>query len=333
MAGLLPHELVHAWNGKYRRPATLTDADYARPIDSSLLWVYEGLTTYLGDVLTVRSGLWTEEEYRESLALDTAAMEHRAGRAWRPLADTAVAAQALFDARGDGANWRRDVDFYAEGALIWLDADVTIRRATGGRRTLDDFCQRFFGGTRGGPEVRPYGLDDVVAALDEVARHDWRRFFEERIERPAPQPPTGGITASGWKLVYTDEPPEMLESIERVDDVTDVQHSIGLLLDDEGRVRDTVPGLAADRAGVGPGMRLVAVNGRVFDTDVLREALRATRQGVAIELLVENAGRIGSHTLDYRGGERYLQLVRDESLPDLLSRILEPRVAAPEAAD
>ncbi len=333
MAGLLPHEMVHSWNGKYRRPATLTDADFAQPIDSSLLWVYEGLTTYLGDVLTARCGLWTDQEYRESLALEAAALYRRTGRTWRPLLDTAVSAQVLFESRPDWANWRREVDFYPEGALIWLEADVTIRQATGGRNSLDDFCKRFFGGASGPPEVRPYGFDDVVAALDEVARHDWRRFFEERLTRTTPEPPMGGINGGGWTLVYTGEMPEMLESIESVEKITDVSHSIGLVLDEEGRVEDTVPGMAADRAGVGPGMRLVAVNGRTYDPDVLREEIRATTAGVAIELLVENAGRVSSCTLDYRDGERYPHLVRDEARPDLLSAILSPAAGLSKASD
>lgn len=324
MAGLLPHELVHSWNGKYRRPATLTDTDFAEPIDSSLLWVYEGLTTYLGDVLTARSGLWTPEEYRDSLALETAMLQRHTGRTWRPLLDTAVAAQLLYEARPDWANWRREVDFYPEGALIWLEADVLIRQDTGGRRSLDDFCRAFFGGTSGPPEVRPYRLEQVVEAINQIAPRDWAAFFAERVDRPAPEPPTNGITAGGWKLVYTEERPPMLDSIEAVREVTDLSHSIGIVLDKDGRIEDTVPGMAADRAGVGPGMKLIAVNGRTWSADLLHDAIRASKTGAGLELLAENAGYIRAYALAYRDGERYPHLVRDESRPDLLSAILMP---------
>ncbi len=325
MAGLLPHELVHAWNGKYRRPATLTNDDFARPIDSSLLWVYEGLTTYLGDVLTARSGLWSAEEYRDNLALDAAAMERRTGRRWRPLADTAVAAQILFGSRADGANWRRDVDFYAEGALIWLEADVLIRQATAGRRSLDDFCRSFFHGKSGPPEVRPYVLSDVIAALDGVARHDWAGFFAGRLDHPVAAAPLGGIAAAGWRLDYDTTPSPLLESTATVRKTTDASHSIGLVLDENGRVVDNVPGLPAERAGVGPGMRVVAVNGRKYSSKVLRSAIRATAAGQPLELLVENAEYFATHALDYSGGDRFARLVRDEARPDLLSRIIAPR--------
>jgi predicted metalloprotease with PDZ domain len=323
MAGLLPHEVVHSWNGKYRRPATLTDADFGQPVDSSLLWVYEGLTTYLGDVLTARSGLWTPEEFMDNLALDAAAQERRVGRIWRPLLDTAVSAQILYESRPDWANWRREVDFYPEGELIWLEADVLIRQDTGGRRSLDDFCKSFFGGKSGPAEVRPYAFPDVVAAMNEVAPRDWKKFFEERLERPTATAPLGGVTGGGWKLVYTPEMSPRLESIETVEETTDVSHSIGLLLDDKGAIVDTVPGLAADRAGIGPGMKLIAINGRAWDPEVLRDAITATKSGVQLELLVDNAGYVSTHALDYHDGERYPHLVRDETKPDVLSAIIK----------
>ena len=75
---------------------------------------------------------------------------HR-GRAWRPLADTATAAQILYGARDDWDSWRRDVDFYLEGDLLWLEVDATIRETTKGARSLDDFCRSFFGGKSGMP--------------------------------------------------------------------------------------------------------------------------------------------------------------------------------------
>jgi predicted metalloprotease with PDZ domain len=88
-AGLVPHEFVHSWNGKYRRPAGLATPNYQEPMIGDLLWVYEGLTEYLGDVLAARSGLLTDEQYRESLAETAAMLDHRSGRTWRPLEDTA----------------------------------------------------------------------------------------------------------------------------------------------------------------------------------------------------------------------------------------------------
>ena len=325
MAGLLPHEMVHSWNGKYRRPTGLATDRFSQPMQGDLLWVYEGLTTYLGNVLAARSGLRTGEEFLDGLALDAALLERRAGRTWRPLADTVVAAQLLYGARDQGQNWRRGVDFYPEGGLIWLEADVIIRRESAGQRSLDDFCRRFFGGASTPPAVVPYTFDDVVAALNDVAAHDWRRFLEDRLSSLDPHPPTGGIVDGGFKLVYTDEMPKSLKSREEVEETTDVTHSIGLLLDKEGRVVDVVPGLAAAKAGIAPGMRLVAVNGRKWSKQVLREALHATpARREPLELLCENAEYFESYRLDYHDGERYPHLVPEPSRPDLLQAIARP---------
>ena len=93
-ASLLPHEYVHSWNGKFRRPADLTTPDYEQPMQDDLLWVYEGLTNYLGFVLTARSGLLTAEQDRDDLALTAADLDHTPGREWRNLQDTADAAPA-----------------------------------------------------------------------------------------------------------------------------------------------------------------------------------------------------------------------------------------------
>ena len=190
---LLPHEMTHSWNGKYRRPAGLATPDYQQPMRDELLWVYEGLTDYLGKVLAARSGLQTNEDFRETFALTAAMLDHRSGREWRSLADTAVAAQLLYDSPGVGVNRRRSVDFYPEGDLIWLEADVLIRQQTHGEKSLDDFCKKFHGGDSSAPKVAPYTYDDVVTALNEIAPYDWKAFFQNRIYEITPHAPLGGI--------------------------------------------------------------------------------------------------------------------------------------------
>jgi len=329
MIGLLPHELVHSWNGKYRRPADLTLDDFRRPANTDLLWVYEGLSSYLGEVLSARSGLRSPEEAREQLAWLAAVLENTPGRTWRPLVDTAVAAQLLFEAPAAWQSWRRSVDFYDEGVLIWLETDVLIRQKTGGKRSLDDFCRLFLGGESGPPAVRTYTFDDVVAALQQIAPHDWRAFFLERITSTAPRAPLGGIEGAGFKLVYDAEPSQILKSQESVDDTVDLRFSIGIVVDKDGTIGDVVPGLPAARAGIAPGMKLVAVNGRRWSKDRLRDALRGAGGGDgSIDLLIENADTFRTFTLAQRASERYPHLVRDPARPDLLSEIFRPRVAS-----
>jgi len=331
-AGLLPHEMTHSWNGKYRRPAGLATGDFEKPMEGELLWVYEGLTTYLGNILTARSGLRTPEQYRQLLAMDAAALDAAPGRQWRPLADTAVAAQILYSARGGGRAARRDVDFYPEGDLIWLEADVTIRRLSQGRRSLDDFCRRFFGGVSGPPEVRTYTLDSLLADLAAVQPFDWRGFFEQRIYRVNPRAPLGGIRQSGWRLIYRAERSAMQKASEDAGKSVDVQHSLGFSLNQDGVISDVLPGSPADRAGISPGGKLLAVNGRQFTAKWLRQSVRDAKDGTApIELLVKDGEIYTTHRAGCHTGELYPDLERDESQGDLLTAIITGN-ARPEGA-
>lgn len=324
-AGLLPHEFVHSWNGKYRRPAGLATGDYSTPMKDDLLWVYEGLTEYLGEMLTARSGLWTPEEYREELAYQAAFLDNRPGRTWRPLQDANDEAQLLYNARDDWDSWRREVDFYDEGNLIWLEADVILRQLTKGKKSLDDFCLKFHGGGDTGPVVKPYVFDDVVAAMNEVAPYDWRSFFTARLQSLTSHAPMGGIEESGWKVVYKDIPTQMQTAIEQRRKYFDFRFSIGLVMKDDATVRDVIPGSAAAKAGIGPGMKLIAVNGRQYSKDGLRTALRnAKASTTSIELLVANGEFYKTYPVDYHSGERYPHLERDASRPDLLSVIISP---------
>ncbi|HEY3128426.1 MAG TPA: M61 family peptidase [Acidobacteriota bacterium] len=325
VAGLLAHEFVHSWNGKYRRPAGLATADYQQPMKGELLWVYEGLTQYLGSVLPPRSGLWTPEEFRESLALTAAYLDKRPGRTWRPLADTAVAAQLLYEAPSQWAAWRRGVDFYDESVLIWLEADTVIRQQSHGERSLNDFCRRFYDSQSGLPKVVPYTFEDVMSVLNEVSAYDWRAFFKARLNSTAPAAPLGGIEASGWHLVYSDKPNELIKAREQSSKSTDLRFSVGLQVGSDGTIVDVIPGMAAAQAGIAPGMKLIAVNNRRWSSTVMQDALKASKSGPApLELLVEDQEFYKTYRLNYRGGEKHPHLERDATRPDLLEQILKP---------
>jgi predicted metalloprotease with PDZ domain len=325
-ATLLPHEYVHSWNGKYRRPADLTTPDYQQPMQTDLLWVYEGLTEYLGTVLAARSSLWSPEQFRESLAEVAADFDHLPGRTWRNLQDTADAAPELYFSPQAWYSWRRGTDFYDEDTLNWLWADVIIRQQTGGKRSLDDFCRLFHGAPGGMPVVKTYTFEDVVNALNQIAAYDWRGFWTERLTNHGPGAPLGGVEGSGWKLVYDETPSDMLRSEEHDRSRIRETFTLGLLLREDGEVIDTIENMMAAKAGIGPGMRVVAVNGRRFSAEVLHEAITAAKGGSdPIDLLVENTDYFKTYKLDYHDGERYPHLVRDASKPDLLSNIIKPR--------
>lgn len=326
-ASLLSHEFVHSWNGKYRRPAGLvsgnSDGGYDTPMKGDLLWVYEGLTNYLGEVLAARSGLWTPDQYRDSLAETAAQMDTRSGRAWRPLEDTAVFAQVLYNTSDDFEDYRRSTDYYPEGSLIWLEVDTMIRQLSKGSKSLDDFCRAFEGGPGGAPAMKPYTLDDVVASLNAIQPYDWAGYFKQRLETPSPHAPLGGIERGGWKLVYTPERSSWTAADDEYEKQVDMKYSLGLRVKEDGGILDVTYDGPAHKAGVTPSTKLIAVNGREYNPPVLREAVKASATNQQpVELLIQNGEYFQTYRVDYHGGERYPHLVRDESMPDLLTQVI-----------
>ena len=326
-ADLLPHEFTHSWNGKYRRPAGLATPDYGQPMRGGLLWVYEGLTQYLGEILTPRSGLLSADDFRENLALTAAALDKKSGRTWRPLEDTAVAAQLLYNAREDYAGYRRGVDYYDEGTLIWLEADVLIRDLSKGAKSLNDFCKLFHGGPGGAPALKTYTFEDVVAGLSAVQTYNWTDFLNKRLESTAGHAPLAGIENSGWKLTYNATRSEMWRNREEDGKIVNMSYSIGLKVSEEGNISDVAMGGPAQKAGISPATKLIAVNGRQYGPVILREAVQAAVSKTApIELMVKNGEYYQTFKVDYHGGELYPHLTRDDSKPDVLSKIIEPMV-------
>jgi len=325
LGDLLGHEYAHSWNGKYRRPADLTTPDFEQPMKGDLLWVYEGLTEYLGKVLPTRSGLWTAENFRESIAAVAAEMDNQSGRKWRPLVDTATAVQITYSSPRAWMNYRRRVDYYFEGLLLWMEADVLIRSHSQGKLSLDDFLHKFHGGQDSPPIVRTYTFDDIVATLNEVMPYDWREFLNERVNMVAPRAPLGGITNGGWKLVYNETSNEEIKFNEQQKKFRDFTYSVGFIVKDDGTLLDVSPEKPAGKAGLAPGMKVISINGRGWSSDALHDAIAATKTNAApLEFLVENGSFQQTYKVDYRGGERYPHLERDPTKPDLLSEIIKP---------
>jgi predicted metalloprotease with PDZ domain len=324
-ASLLSHEFVHSWNGKYRRPDGLAsgggDGGYDAPMKGELLWIYEGLTNYLGEILAARSGLWTNEEYRDALAGTAAEMDTRSGRAWRPLEDTAVFAQVLYDTGDDYRGYRRSTDYYEEGSLIWLEVDTLIRQLSKGTKSLDDFCRAFLGGPGGAPAMKTYSFKDVVTSLNAVETYDWVGYFKQRLQATSSHAPLGGIERGGWKLVYTPERSGWWRADEEYHKRVDLTYSIGLKVNEDGSILDVAYDGPARKAGVTPSVKLIAVNGREFTPTLLREAVKASVQH-PVELLIKNGEFYETHSLQYSGGERYPRLVREETAPDLLTQVI-----------
>ncbi len=319
IGGLLAHEYAHSWNGKFRRPASLSTPYYEQPEETDMLWVYEGLTDFLGPMLAARSGLWTPEEYRNYLAGIAAALgPGRPGRTWRPLQDTATA-EPYVNGRGGFFNWRRGTDYYDEGDLLWLDVATIIHDQTHGAKSIDDFCRLFHGGPNDGPQLKTYTFDDVVKALNQVAPYDWAGFLHTKLTSTAPEAPTGGIENGGWRVVFTSRPQDTRARRPIPAD----EYSIGAQIGRDGTVMDSIWNGPAFAAGLVPGMKVVGVNGRVYTPDRLEDAIAGSpKTPDPIVLLAVNDDYYVTCSIDYHGGPRYPHLERVGAKPDYLDQLI-----------
>ncbi|HET7604513.1 MAG TPA: peptidase M61 [Sphingomicrobium sp.] len=324
---LLPHEFSHSWDGKFRRPADLWTPDFRTPMQDSLLWVYEGQDQFWGYVLGARSGMLSKQDTLDAIASTAAAYSvGTPGRAWRPLVDTTndpiIAGRQPIPWR----SWQRSEDYYSEGQLIWLDVDRIIREQSRGKRSIDDFARAFFGiRDRDWGEVT-YTLDDIVATLNEVQPYDWRSYLERRVYSVAPEAPLEGVTKGGYKLVFTPEPTKWTRSAEKSAENIDLTYSGGLVVGNDGNVSSVLWDSAAFNAGVTAGSQILAVNGRDFDGDALKAAIKAAANGgTSPQLLVHDGDVYKTVALDWHGGLRYPRLEKVGKGSGTLDALLAPR--------
>ncbi|MEO0513564.1 MAG: hypothetical protein AAF108_11845 [Planctomycetota bacterium] len=319
---LVPHEYVHAWCGKYRRPAGMLTENFHDPKDTELLWVYEGLTQYLGELIEIRSGMGSIEEYRWKLFKRLRWASLRQGRRWRSLADTASSSHLL---RGGSRYWsglRRGQDYYEEGALIWMEADAIIRNGTDNAKSIDDFCKVFFEAPDGDAAPKPYGRGEVVDTLAAVFRYDWDTFFADRVDTVAPNANLSLARELGYTVQYTNEPPEGPAG-ERIDPL-DARDSLGISVRPNGSIATVLLGSPADNIGLAPEMRIQAINGFSWSRQRFADALKGSAIKANLELMMTDGDRYVTKTIEYDNGPRYMTLVRDPEQPDRLTDILTP---------
>ena len=321
---LLAHEYTHSWNGKFRRPADLLTPHFNTPMQDSLLWVYEGQTQYWGYVLAARSGLMKQEHIRDVLANVAAYYDHQSGRSWRNLQDTTN--NPVFVSRRSQAwsDFQRDEDYYREGALLWLEVDAQLRALSQEKRSLNDFASKFFGVNDGSIRPLAYQLSDVINTLNEIQPFDWGHFLQERVEGLQSKTPTASLELAGWKLVYTEKPSEYAKATEDAQD-GDFLYSLGFSLDKTGKITRMLLNSPAGKANILSGSLIIAVNGKSYKADALKSAItNAKSQKQAIELIVRHGDYYRTVRFDYFEGLKYPALIRDNSHPDRLTKILSP---------
>jgi len=325
---LVAHEWVHAWSGKFRRPAGLEQRDLHAPTRNELLWVYEGLTEYWGHVLAVRSGLVTAEQMRQEWAWTAARTAELPGRQWRDLQDTTYTPALNSLGPQKWWDWTRAFDYYEDAALlIWLDADTLIRERSGGQRSLDDFARRFIAGSSGDKTPSVYGFDDVVAALNAVQPLDWRGFLRARLDHRMPTTTLDGLARSGWEVGFVDRRNALhLAALNPKKPVYSMRFSAGLSVDPDGVVVAVNWASPAFLAGLAPDDKLLAVQGMAYTPERVETALMANRDGgKPLLLLMRRGDEFLNVTLDVRTGPRHPVLQRVEARPDLLAEIFKAR--------
>ncbi|ADW68048.1 M61 family metallopeptidase [Granulicella tundricola] len=328
-ADLLAHEFTHSWDGKYRRPVELYQKDFATPQQGQLLWVYEGMTQYMGNVLAARSGLRNQEQYRDFLAMSASSLDLESGRNWRSTEDTSIASSIDRHPTLWG-NWERGQAYYQEGELMWLDADTLIREKTGGKKSLTDLQRIFLGkGGNTGPLIVTYDRKELIADLNQVLPYDWATFLHERIDLPTPHTDLAGIERGGYKLVYTDKPNASERNAARVYPQyfggADAWASLGLRAGTSGTISDVRYDGPADKAMLSPGMKIIAVNGQAYSGDAVRQALDDTKgNDKPIRLILQQESAISTAEISYHEGQKYPTLQRIDGTPALMDEITKP---------
>lgn len=322
-----PHEFVHSWNGKFRRPADLWTADPDEPMRDDLMWVYEGQTEYWGRVLAARSGLLAKQQVLDGLAVLAATAELQAGRGWRPLEDTTNDPIFVATRRPRSwPSWQRNEDYYWDGLLLWLDADTLIRAHSQSKHSLDDFAKAFFGAYDGSRVISTYTTDDVVMTLNGIEPYDWSTFFRNHLESTDVHAPLDGLVRGGYRLVYTDIESDFSQTVEASNGAVDLSYSLGMTTTAAGIVTEVIWDGAAFRAGFIPGLQVVAVNGAAYNPGAIKSAIKsAAGTETTLQLLVKRGDGYRVMPINYHGGLRYPHLERIPGAAPLLDDILKAR--------
>ncbi len=327
---LITHEFSHSWNGKYRRPWDLTTDNYQIPQRTDLLWVYEGMNQYLGDLLSFRSGIRKPSQYPQYLAMIYTRMATEPGRDTTPLIDLTTGAPYFYDrARGEYASMRRTAgDFYTEGELLWLDVDTIIREKTHGKKSLDDFLHLYSAPALTGPVTKTYTRAEIEHLLNEVVPYDWHAFFQRHVYEVAKLPPTGELKRSGWRLEYTAKPNPFVKAAEGMFHFDTQWLTYGFNINKMGMLTDVREGSPAWKAGMSPGMKIEAIDGQSFTPKVLNYYMvQAQHHQQPTEFTVSQDGWFHEIPVSYFGGPLYPHLVRIPGTEDLLAKIMAPHTA------
>lgn len=322
---LLAHEFSHAWIGKYRRPVGQMVPDFRMPLENDLLWAYEGQDQFWGYVLGARSGLFTKQETLDALASIAASLDVRRGRDWRDVEDTTR--DPIITARRPKGwvSYQRSEDYYNEGLLIWLEIDSTLRARTKGAKGMDDFVRLYTAGPNGSWDARGVTFEEIVEKLNDISAYDWAGWLRDRLTSKASNAPLSGLTLGGYRLVYTREATPFFRDAEKRAGEANLTYSLGMTVSKNGHVNTVLWDGPAFKAGLTTAAEILAVNGRSYNDEGLRDAISAAEGGKEpIRLIVKSGKRVRELLIAWNGGHRFPRLEKVENGDGSLDRLLRP---------
>jgi predicted metalloprotease with PDZ domain len=203
VAGVSAHEFFHLWNVKRIRPQTLDPVDYTRENWTRALWFAEGVTSTYGDFTLVRSGLWTRQQYYDSLAGAIGVLESRPARLWKSAEEASL--DAWIESNGLYRRPDLSISYYNKGEILGVLLDILIRDATNNRRSLDDVMRhlnnefarrgRFYDETR-----------DLQVAVEKIANRSFADFFRDYVAGTEPLPYYDILSRAGLYLKQGEAP-------------------------------------------------------------------------------------------------------------------------------
>jgi predicted metalloprotease with PDZ domain len=300
--GLASHEYFHLWNVKRMKPAAFTPYDLGAERHTSLLWVFEGITSYYDDLALVRSGLISVESYLELLGRTITRVLRGSGRFRQTLEESSFDAWTKFYKQDANAS-NAIVSYYAKGALVALALDLKIRSEAEGELSLDDVmraCWSHWGQSGEGMPER--GLEQVC---HDVTGLDLEDFFDASVRGTAELPlgkllarfgvdyrlrPTAGRDDKGGKPSAKKPGPWLGATL-----ANNSGKSVFTVVANDG---------PAEQAGVAPGDAAVARDGVALSAENFDKRLRTYRDGDKLELVV------------FRGDELLTLIIRLGEAPE-----------------
>jgi predicted metalloprotease with PDZ domain len=284
--GLVSHEYFHLWNVKRMKPDVFTPYDLGRESHTTLLWVFEGVTSYYDDLALVRSGLITPDSYLEVVGQTITRVLRGAGRLRQSIGESSFDAWTKFYKQDANAG-NAIVSYYAKGALVALALDLTLRRDSAGRVSLDDVMQACW--SRWGETGEGMPEDGFEAVCAEVSGLDLQAFFDVAVRGTEDLPLAELLASHGIEYRLRAMSGRKDKGGKPADAAAPPVAWLGARLEDVAGKTAFVAvhsGGPAERAGIAPGDVAVALDGLAFTLDNSDARLRGYAAGDALELVV-----------------------------------------------